>query len=158
MNDLLWILIKIEATIELLYFSPVQFPWNLLGSLSLIFEKTFQIWAWSRHDPRAGTWKPWSIDIKDLISLIHLSPSISLQFVKHLQSLWSLWSSYSVPGGPIIECRPAGATHVERKLKTSGSNARGHTDQNKIPRVQFFFSLGFGWPTYLRNQAHRYIW
>ena len=54
MNDLLWILIKIEATIELSYFSPGQFPWNLLGSLSLIFEKNFpnlslvQTWPQSR--------------------------------------------------------------------------------------------------------------
>ena len=69
MNDLLWILIKFEATIELSGFLPGKFPLNLLGCLKSNFWKNFQIWAWSRHDPRARHF---------LSSPLHTSPTNSL--------------------------------------------------------------------------------
>ena len=50
MNDLFWILIKIEAIIV---FYLGNFLWIYLASLKSNFWKNFQIWAWSRHDPRA---------------------------------------------------------------------------------------------------------
>ena len=48
-----WSFLNIDKNWSNNCFLPGKFPLNLLGSLKSNFWKKFQIWAWSRHDPRA---------------------------------------------------------------------------------------------------------
>lgn len=82
-----------------------------------------------------------------LVTALRSVPIFHYSLNTHLSKLNSRATYADVPEDLLPAFKAVKSTSNitrESNWRPLWEKARGHTNQNKIPRVQFFFSLGFG--------------